>query len=119
MEKGIQGLKIGLPKNYFLEGSDKGVSENTLSAFRLSEKLGAKCKEINIPNIETEHIKTADEMLNEIIKKLNVDYIVMNAAVADYKMSQIHAGKLKTNGAGFNLNFDEKFIWKTKTKKWV
>jgi len=53
MEKGIQGLKIGLPKNYFLEGSDKGVSENTLSAFRLSEKLGAKCKEINIPNIET------------------------------------------------------------------
>ena len=53
MEKGIQDLKIGLPKNYFLEGSDKGVSINTLNAFRLSEKLGARCKEINIPNIET------------------------------------------------------------------
>ena len=51
--KGIQDLKIGLPKNYFLEGSDKGVSINTLNAFRLSEKLGARCKEINIPNIET------------------------------------------------------------------
>ena len=57
----------------------------------------------NIPNIKTEHIKTADEMLSEITKKLDVDYIVMNAAVADYKMHKIHNGKLKKNGADLKI----------------
>ena len=53
MKRGIEGIKIGLPKNYFLEGSDEGVSLETIKTFSICEKLGAICSDINVPNIET------------------------------------------------------------------
>ena len=53
MKRGIKGIKIGLPKNYFLEGSDEGVSLETTKTFSICEKLGAICSDIKIPDIET------------------------------------------------------------------
>ena len=57
----------------------------------------------NIPEIDTHHIKTADEMLDMVNMNLNVDYIIMNAAVADYKMPEINSGKIKKNKDSFNI----------------
>ena len=56
----------------------------------------------NIPEVNMYHIKTADEMLNVVNQNLNVDYIVMNAAVADYKTS-IANGKIKKNKKNLNI----------------
>ena len=53
MDYGISGLKIGLPEEYFLRGSDAEMSDYTFSSFRMSEKLGAKCYDIVIPEIES------------------------------------------------------------------
>ena len=53
MKKGIKKISIGLPKNYFLDGSDKIISDNTVKVFSICEKLGAFTKDIRIPNIET------------------------------------------------------------------
>ena len=53
MKKGIKKISIGLPKNYFLDGSDKIISDNTVKVFSICEKLGAFTKDISIPNIET------------------------------------------------------------------
>ena len=53
MDNGISGLKIGLPEKYFLRGSDAEMSDFTFSSFRISEKLGAKCCDIVIPDIES------------------------------------------------------------------
>ena len=57
----------------------------------------------NIPEINMYHIKTADEMLGMVNKNLDVDYIVMNAAVADYKMPQANIGKIKKNNESLNI----------------
>tara|TARA_B100000287_G_scaffold378490_1_gene380968 strand:+ start:1517 stop:2701 length:1185 start_codon:yes stop_codon:yes gene_type:complete len=57
----------------------------------------------NIPEIDIHHIRTADEMLDMVNKNLDVDYIVMNAAVADYKMPQANTGKIKKDNKKLNI----------------
>ena len=57
----------------------------------------------NIPEIDIHHIRTADEMLDIVNKNLDVDYIVMNAAVADYKMPQANTGKIKKDNKKLNI----------------
>ena len=57
----------------------------------------------NIPEINMHHIKTADEMLKAVNHNLNVDYIIMNAAVADFRPSNINSGKIKKNNEKMNV----------------
>ena len=46
----LKGLKIGLPKEFFGEGLDSGVSEVVESAIEEYKKLGAEIVEISLPN---------------------------------------------------------------------
>jgi len=46
----LEGLKIGLPKEYFGEGLDAQVSSAVEAAIREYENLGAVVKEISLPN---------------------------------------------------------------------
>ncbi len=48
----IKGLKIGLPKEYFIEGMDKEVDESVRNAVRDMEGLGAEVVEISLPHTE-------------------------------------------------------------------
>lgn len=48
----IEGLKIGLPKEYFGEGLDSNVAKLVEDGIKELEKLGAVCKEIELPNTE-------------------------------------------------------------------
>ncbi len=52
MKKGVKGMKIGRPKEYFTSGMDKSVSdamETTLNAY---ESMGAEIVDISLPNTE-------------------------------------------------------------------
>jgi aspartyl-tRNA(Asn)/glutamyl-tRNA(Gln) amidotransferase subunit A len=46
----IEGLRIGLPKEYFGEGLDPGVAASVASAIEVFEGLGARAVEISLPN---------------------------------------------------------------------
>jgi len=46
----LQGLKIGLPKEYFGEGLDAGVATSIMTAIEEYKKLGAEVVEISLPN---------------------------------------------------------------------
>ena len=46
----LQGLKIGLPKEFFGEGLDSNVADVVNSAIEEYKKLGAEIVEINLPN---------------------------------------------------------------------
>jgi aspartyl-tRNA(Asn)/glutamyl-tRNA(Gln) amidotransferase subunit A len=46
----IEGLRIGLPKEFFGEGLDADVEQCVRDAIREYEKLGAKVVEISLPN---------------------------------------------------------------------
>ena len=46
----IEGLKIGLPKEFFSEGLDSGVAEVVMAAVKEFEAMGASVQEISLPN---------------------------------------------------------------------
>ena len=48
----VQGLRIGVPKEYFGEGVDADVKEAVWNAIRQLEQSGAEVKEISLPSTE-------------------------------------------------------------------
>ncbi|MCK5767138.1 MAG: Asp-tRNA(Asn)/Glu-tRNA(Gln) amidotransferase subunit GatA, partial [Candidatus Atribacteria bacterium] len=50
--EGIRGLKIGIPREYFIEGLDKEVKLAIDKALKLYEKMGAEIEEISLPHTE-------------------------------------------------------------------
>jgi aspartyl-tRNA(Asn)/glutamyl-tRNA(Gln) amidotransferase subunit A len=52
LEKGVKGLKLGLPKEYFIEGLDPEVDKTVRKAVANLESLGAEVIEISLPHTE-------------------------------------------------------------------
>jgi aspartyl-tRNA(Asn)/glutamyl-tRNA(Gln) amidotransferase subunit A len=50
LEQGIEGLKIGLPKEYFAEGLDSRLARVIETAIDELRRLGAEISEISLPN---------------------------------------------------------------------
>jgi aspartyl-tRNA(Asn)/glutamyl-tRNA(Gln) amidotransferase subunit A len=50
--KGVEGLRLGLPKEYFIEGLDRQVEQRVRKAVHQLEKLGAKVVNISLPHTE-------------------------------------------------------------------
>ncbi len=48
----IKGLKIGLPKEYFIEGMDRDVDDAVKKAVKEMERLGAEVIDISLPHTE-------------------------------------------------------------------
>jgi len=48
----IKGLRIGIPKEYFVDGMDKEVEEAAKNAIRMVEELSAEVIEISLPHTE-------------------------------------------------------------------
>ena len=49
----LDGIKIGLPKEYFDEGLDAGVGKAIDEAMKLYQKMGAELIDISLPNTRT------------------------------------------------------------------
>jgi len=49
LKKGVKGLKIGLPKEYFGEGIEKETADVVREQVKLLEKAGAHIEEISLP----------------------------------------------------------------------
>ncbi|QBQ53305.1 Asp-tRNA(Asn)/Glu-tRNA(Gln) amidotransferase subunit GatA [Nitrosococcus wardiae] len=52
LEESIEGIKIGLPKEYFGEGLDSSIAATIETAIKEFEGLGAQFREISLPNTE-------------------------------------------------------------------
>ncbi len=52
MKKSIKGLKIGVPKEYFIDGLDKEVKDSIKVAIEKLENLGAVCEDMSLPHTE-------------------------------------------------------------------
>jgi len=48
----IKGLKIGVPKEFFIEGLDKRIKENIENAIKFYEENGAEIQEISLPHTD-------------------------------------------------------------------
>ncbi|MEA3272169.1 MAG: Asp-tRNA(Asn)/Glu-tRNA(Gln) amidotransferase subunit GatA [Patescibacteria group bacterium] len=51
-KKSIKGMKIGVPKEYFIKGMDKEVEKRVREGIKKLEKLGAKMVDISLPHTE-------------------------------------------------------------------
>ncbi|MFQ3675610.1 MAG: Asp-tRNA(Asn)/Glu-tRNA(Gln) amidotransferase subunit GatA [Endomicrobiia bacterium] len=51
-ERFIRNIKIGLPKEYFIDGIQEEVKEKVLTTVKHLETLGAKIEEISLPHTE-------------------------------------------------------------------
>ncbi len=49
LEDGIKGLKIGVPKEFFIEGLNKEIKSSVQDAIKRLEKLGAEIEEFSFP----------------------------------------------------------------------
>ncbi len=45
----VKGLKIGVPKEYFVDGMEDGVKQRVMEAIKEYEKMGAKIEEVSLP----------------------------------------------------------------------
>lgn len=52
LSRGIDGWKVGIPKEYFIEGIDPDVNEAMEKAITTIKGLGATCVEISLPHTE-------------------------------------------------------------------
>lgn len=52
MENGVKGLRIGIPKEYFIEGMDADVESSVREALKVLEKEGAVLVPISLPHTE-------------------------------------------------------------------
>ena len=50
LKNSVNGLKIGLPKEYFSDGLDKGVEKVVMQSIKEYESMGAKVQEVSLPN---------------------------------------------------------------------
>lgn len=50
IKKGVRGVRIGLPKEYFVEGMNSGVRDNILKAVEGLEREGARIVDISLPH---------------------------------------------------------------------
>ena len=48
LDKGVQGLRIGVPKEFFIDGMEKGVEQAVREALRELEHLGAELVEVSL-----------------------------------------------------------------------
>lgn len=52
LKNDIEGFKIGVPKQFFGEGTSKAVRKLIWKAIHTLEELGASCEETSLPNLE-------------------------------------------------------------------
>jgi aspartyl-tRNA(Asn)/glutamyl-tRNA(Gln) amidotransferase subunit A len=52
LQQSLQGLRIGLPKEYFSADLDPEIAQQVQDAIKVYEKLGATCVEISLPHTE-------------------------------------------------------------------
>ncbi|MBS3976270.1 MAG: Asp-tRNA(Asn)/Glu-tRNA(Gln) amidotransferase subunit GatA [Syntrophomonadaceae bacterium] len=83
----IKGLRIGIPKEYFVAGLEPGVKKAVEAAIAKLEELGAVCKEVSLPHTEyalaAYYIISPAEASSNLAKFDGVSYGFRNTAASD------------------------------------
>lgn len=93
---GVEGLKIGLPKEYFSGGVDKEVKDAVMEAAKKLEKLGANIQEVSLPHTEyvipAYYIIMSSEVSSNLARYDGVRYGNGREAFADEARRRIMLG---------------------------
>lgn len=74
----LKGLKVGIPKEYFIEGMDKEVENSVRKAIEQFEALGAELREVSLPHtsyaIATYYVLATSEASSNLARYDGVKY---------------------------------------------
>jgi len=104
LHKDLDGIKIGLPKEYFIAGTDQGVTEAIDRAIDVLKKMGAKFKHVSLPStkygIPVYYIITPCEISSNLARFDGIKYglSVEKEKNNSYNLFDIYA---KSRGQGF------------------
>ena len=106
--KGVKGLRIGLPKEYFIDGMDREVETAVRTAIKKLEELGATIVEISLPHTDYAVavyylVATAEASAN----LARFDGVRYGARVAGEDVIDMYG---KTRGAGFGPEVKRRII---------
>jgi len=108
LKSGVKGLRIGLPKEYFIDGMDREVEAAVRAAIKKLEELGAEIVEISLPHTDYAVavyylIATAEASAN----LARFDGVRYGARVAGEDVIDMYS---KTRGAGFGPEVKRRII---------
>ena len=108
LRAGVKGLRIGLPKEYFIAGTDREVEAAVRAAIRQLESLGAEVVEISLPHTDYAVavyylIATAEASAN----LARFDGVRYGARVRGADVLETYS---KTRGAGFGPEVKRRII---------
>jgi aspartyl-tRNA(Asn)/glutamyl-tRNA(Gln) amidotransferase subunit A len=76
--KNVKGLKVGIPKEYFIEGMDPEVEKSVREAVKTLEHLGAKIVDVSLPHtgfaVATYYILATSEASSNLARYDGVKY---------------------------------------------
>src|ERR1700687_2634828 len=108
LSKPVQGMKIGIPKEYFGAGIDSGVREKVTAGIELLRKQGCDVREIQLPHtdyaIATYYIIATAEASSNLARYDGVRYgprVEGDSLIAMYR---------KTRGAGFGPEVKRRIV---------
>ncbi|MDD4271915.1 MAG: Asp-tRNA(Asn)/Glu-tRNA(Gln) amidotransferase subunit GatA [Patescibacteria group bacterium] len=100
----LKGLTIGLPKEYFIEGTDKGVTEAMEKAIEDFKKLGAKFKQVSLPHtkygVPVYYIITPSEISSNLARFDGIKY-GLSIQDDDRAKADLMSIYTKSRGKGF------------------
>jgi len=101
----IQNLRIGVPKEYFIKGMDKGVEEAVKKAIGEIEERGAKVIEISLPHTEyvipTYYLIAVSEASANLARYDGIKYGYSKVKSQISKAKSLLEVYLKTRAEGF------------------
>jgi aspartyl-tRNA(Asn)/glutamyl-tRNA(Gln) amidotransferase subunit A len=87
LKKDVKGMKIGIPREYFIEGMDPDVDKAVRDAVKTLEGLGAAIKEVTLPHtayaVATYYILATSEASSNLARYDGVKYGVRAEGAKD------------------------------------
>jgi aspartyl-tRNA(Asn)/glutamyl-tRNA(Gln) amidotransferase subunit A len=78
LKRGLDKITIGLPKEYFVDGTDKGVTQAIETAIENFKKLGVKFKKVSLPHtkyvVPVYYIITPSEISSNLARFDGIKY---------------------------------------------
>lgn len=101
LAKGMQGLKIGIPKEYFGEGVEDEVRETVMAAIKHCESLGATIKEVSLPmtkyGVAVYYVTTPGELSTNLARYDGIRF----GHAAEKGMETLEQFYMDSRGEGF------------------
>jgi aspartyl-tRNA(Asn)/glutamyl-tRNA(Gln) amidotransferase subunit A len=110
----IKGIRIGIPREYFVEGIDKQVKEITLEAIEQLKALGARIQDISLPHTEyavpVYYIIATAEASSNLARFDGIQYGLRSSTQEDNTDNRLITMYKSTRGEGFGPEAKRRII---------